>query len=133
MMSGRRRRLARAAAVTLFCLGWGLTAVIVVTAAATHQLAQVDSGGALQIALACVTVGTVVVWHRPEHPMGWILTGIAVSFALDGAGAGYAALDYRDHHGALPLGRWRCWPGRAGRPPSCCSAWRSSCTRTAAR
>ena len=133
MMSGRRRRLARAAAVTLFCLGWGLTAVIVVTAAATHQLAQVDSGGALQIALACVTVGTVVVWHRPEHPMGWILTGIAVSFALDGAGAGYAALDYRDHHGALPLGRWRCWPGRAGRPPLCCSAWRSSCTRTAAR
>ncbi|MGA8466876.1 MAG: hypothetical protein WB688_22125, partial [Trebonia sp.] len=104
MMTDRRRRPARAAAVALFCLCWGLTAVIVVIAIAKHQLASLDSGGSLPIALACVTVGTIVVWHRPDHPMGWILTGIAVFFALDGAGSGYAALDYRDHHGTLPLG-----------------------------
>ena len=87
-MTDRRRRLARAAAVALFCLGWGLTAVILVIATAKHQLGSVDSGGSFQIALACATVGTIVVWHRPEHPMGWILSGIAVFFALDGAGIG---------------------------------------------
>ena len=106
-MSDRRRRLARAAAVAMFGLCWGLTAVVVVIAAAKHQLGSVDSGGSVQIALACVTVGAIVVWHRPEHPMGWILSGIAVFFVLDGAGSGYAALDYRDHHGTLPSARWR--------------------------
>ena len=116
MMTGRRRRLARAAAVALFCLGWGLTAVILVIATAKHQLLSVDSGGAIQIALACATVGAIVVWHRPEHPMGWILCGIAVSFALDGVGTGYAALDYRDHHGTLPLGPIAVLAGQSWAP-----------------
>jgi hypothetical protein len=116
-MTDRRRRPARAAAVVLFCLCWGLTAVIVVIAIAKHQLASLDSGGSLQIALACVTVGTIVVWHRPDHPMGWILTGIAVFFALDGAGSGYAALDYRDHHGTLPLGPVAVGRSRCSPPP----------------
>ena len=115
-MSDRRRRLARTAAVALFCLGWGLTAVILVIATAKHQLGSVDSGGSFQIALACATVGTIVVWHRPEHPMGWILSGIAVCFALDGAGSGYAALDYRDHHGTLPLGPVAVWAGQSWAP-----------------
>jgi hypothetical protein len=115
-MTDRRRRPARAAAVVLFCLCWGLTAVIVVIAIAKHQLASLDSGGSLQIALACVTVGTIVVWHRPGHPMGWILTGIAVFFALDGAGSGYAALDYRDHHGTLPLGPVAAWAAQSWAP-----------------
>jgi hypothetical protein len=115
-MTDRRRRLARATAAALFCLGWGLTAVIVVIAVAKHQLASLDSGGSLPIALACLTVGTVVVWHRPDHPMGWILTGIAVFFALDGAGSGYAALDYRDHHGTLPLGPVAVWAAQSWAP-----------------
>ena len=115
-MSDRRRRLARTAAVALFCLGWGLTAVILVIATAKHQLGSVDSGGSFQIALACATVGTIVVWHRPEHPMGWILSGIAVCFVLDGAGSGYAALDYRDHHGTLPLGPVAVWASQSWAP-----------------
>ncbi len=115
-MSDRRRRLARTAAVALFCLGWGLTAVILVIATAKHQLGSVDSGGSFQIALACATVGTIVVWHRPEHPMGWILSGIAVCFALDGAGSGYAAFDYRDHHGTLPLGPVAVWASQSWAP-----------------
>jgi hypothetical protein len=115
-MTDRRRRPARAAAVALFCLCWGLTAVIVVVAIAKHQLASLDSGGSLQIALACVTVGAIVVWHRPDHPMGWILTGIAVFFALDGAGSGYAVLDYRDHHGTLPLGPVAVWAAQSWAP-----------------
>jgi hypothetical protein len=115
-MTDRRRRLARAAAAALFCLGWGLTAVIVVIAVAKHQLASLDGGGSLPIALACLTVGAVVVWHRPDHPMGWILTGIAVFFALDGAGSGYATLDYRDHHGTLPLGPVAVWASQSWAP-----------------
>jgi hypothetical protein len=115
-MTDRRRRLARAAALALFCLGWGLTAVILVIATAKHQLASVDSGGSVQIALACATVGAIVVWHRPEHSMGWILCGIAVFFALDGAGSGYAQLDYRDHHGSLPLGPVALLAGQSWAP-----------------
>jgi hypothetical protein len=115
-MTDRRRRLARGAAVALFCLGWGLTAVILIIATAKHQLASVDSGGSVQIALACATVGAIVVWHRPEHPMGWILCGIAVFFALDGAGSGYAQLDYRDHHGTLPLGPVALLAGQSWAP-----------------
>jgi hypothetical protein len=87
-----------------------------VIATAKHQLPSVDSGGAIQIALACATVGAIVVWHRPEHPMGWILCGIAVFFALDGAGTGYAQLDYRDHHGTLPLGPVAVLAGQSWAP-----------------
>ena len=100
----------------MFGLCWGLTAVVVVIAAAKHQLGSMDSGGSVQIALACVTVGAIVVWHRPEHPMGWILSGIAVFFVLDGAGAGYAALDYRDHHGTLPFGPVALLAGQSWAP-----------------
>ena len=56
--------------MVLFCLCWGLTAVIVVIAIAKHQLASLDSGGSLQIALACVTVGTIVVGTVPTTPWG---------------------------------------------------------------
>jgi hypothetical protein len=103
-MTPRRRRLARAAAVALTCFGWSVAALILVTAADAHQLARVDSGGALQIALTCAVVGTIVAWHRPEHPLGWILLGIGDFFALDGLGTNYAKLDYIHHHGTLPLG-----------------------------
>jgi hypothetical protein len=115
-MTSDRRRLARTVAMALFCLGWGLAAVIVVVAAGKHQLSQLDGGGSVQIALACVTVGTIVAWHRPEHPMGWILSGIAVFFALDGTGTSYASLDYRDHHGTLPLGPVAVWAGQSWAP-----------------
>jgi hypothetical protein len=103
-MTERRRKLARVVAVALTCFGWSVAALILVTAADTHQLARVDSGGSLQIALTCAVVGTIVAWHRPGHPMGWILLGIGDFFALDGLGSRYAKLDYIDHHGALPLG-----------------------------
>jgi len=104
------------AAVALTCFGWGVAAVIVVMAASTHQLAKVDSGGALQIALACALVGMIVAWHRPGHPMGWILLGIGDFFALDGLGTGYSALVYRDHHGALPLGPVAVLAGQSWAP-----------------
>jgi len=102
--------------VSLTCFGWSVAALILVTAADTHQLARVDSGGSLQIALTCAVVGTIVAWHRPEHPMGWILLGIGDFFALDGLGAGYAKLDYIDHHGTLPLGPVAVLAGQSWAP-----------------
>ena len=54
-----------------------------VIAIAKHQLASLDSGGSPLIALACVTVGTIVVWHRPDHPMGWILSAARLKDTVD--------------------------------------------------
>jgi len=114
--SDRRRRLARVAAVALSCAGWGTAVVAIVVAAANHQLANVDSGGVVQIAVACAVVGLIVAWHRPGHPMGWILIGIADFFVLDGIGTGYATLDYRHHQGTLPLGPVAVWAAQSWAP-----------------
>ena len=44
-------------------------------------------------------------WLRqPAHPMGWLLLGVALFFLLDGDASSYSILDYRMHHGSLPLG-----------------------------
>jgi hypothetical protein len=104
------------AAVALTCFGWGVAALLLVIAADRHQLSQVDSGGSVQIALACALVGMIVAWHRPGHPMGWILLGIGDFFALDGLGTGYSALVYRDHHGTLPLGPVAVLAGQSWAP-----------------
>ncbi len=49
-----------------------------------------------------VGVGTVLAARRPRNPLGWILLAI---FLLAAAPISqYAVLDYRMHHGMLPLG-----------------------------
>ena len=47
-------------------------------------------------------VGTLLAARRPRNPLGWILLAIFV-MAVEPADQ-YAALDYRMHHGMLPLG-----------------------------
>ena len=58
-------------------------------------------------------VSTLLAARRPRNPLGWILFAI---FLISAAPVGlYAVLDYRIHHGALPLG-WlavvlgQAWP-----------------------
>jgi hypothetical protein len=57
-------------------------------------------------------VGTLLAARRPRNPIGWILLAIII---LDSSPNQYLILDYRMHHGALPLG-WvavvleECWP-----------------------
>jgi hypothetical protein len=46
-------------------------------------------------------VGTLLAARRPRNPLGWILLAIFVSVLPADQ---YAALDYRIHHGSLPLG-----------------------------
>jgi hypothetical protein len=73
-MTDRRRRPARAAAVALFCLCWGLTAVIVVIAIAKHQLASLDSGGSLQAAQSWAPAIVVFGLAFLVYPDGGALT-----------------------------------------------------------
>jgi hypothetical protein len=70
---------------------------------AAHRLTGSDSGP-ISGCLALAAVGCVVAWHRPGNPMGWILAGAGGLQALSAASGSYSVLDYRLHHGTLPLG-----------------------------
>ena len=56
----------------------------------------------LALVLGCV--GFVVARHQPRNPMGWLLLGSGLSFALAMDVSSYATLAYRLHPGRLPLG-----------------------------
>ena len=70
--------------------------------------------------------------HRGEEaaaePDGLVLLGCALCLALDDAASSYSVLDYRRHHGSLPLGELAvllqpAWaPGIAFRPCRSCSS-----------
>ena len=49
-------------------------------------------------------VGLVVARRQPRNPIGWNMLGAAFFIALSGLGSAYSVLDYRHHHGNLPLG-----------------------------
>jgi len=54
--------------------------------------------------LAFASVGLLVAWRQPSHPMGWLLLGVALFVLLETDGSLYSVLDYRMRHGTLPLG-----------------------------
>lgn len=56
------------------------------------------------IGLSFLALGTLVAHRRPDLPMGWILLAVGVLNALSDLGVFYSVLDYRQHHGQLPLG-----------------------------
>ena len=64
---------------------------------------QTELGQAV-VSAVFVLVGLLVAWRQPSHPMGWMLIGVALLFVLQGDASSYAVLDYRMHHGTLPLG-----------------------------
>ena len=55
--------------------------------------------------LPIVAVGTLVAVRRPGNPIGWLLLGAGLSFSVNSGAVAYSILDYRLHHGMLPLGR----------------------------
>jgi len=69
-----------------------------------HQLRFSNGGYQAVVLLAFVAVGVVIAWRQPSHPMGWLLVGVGLFLVLSGVGSDYSVLDYRMHHGALPLG-----------------------------
>jgi hypothetical protein len=54
------------------------------------------------VAVPATAVGVLLAARRPRNPIGWILLTLLL-LAADPAGD-YAILDYRMHHGTLPLG-----------------------------
>lgn len=52
--------------------------------------------------LSCAAVGSALAIRRPQHPVGWILAGLAVVIAVSGAFDAYAAYGAVARPGALP-------------------------------
>jgi hypothetical protein len=99
---GRRvlsARLAVALGVVALVLN---VAALVLIASADQAASQLVRGTAL---LPTAAVGMLVAVRRPGNPLGWLLLGCGVLFSLQGGSVAYSVLDYRLHHGTLPLGR----------------------------
>jgi hypothetical protein len=112
-----RARAAPVAAVVLGVVVLGLGAISVVLDSLTHQpgtggpAADAFTGA---VGVVPVTaVGTLLAARRPRNPIGWML--LAIIIVDSSPTSQYLILDYRMHHGALPLG-WvavvlqECWP-----------------------
>lgn len=89
-------------------LALALTIVTVILAALNFPLAAMtgDLSSTYRIALVLLvaTVGVVLALRRPSNPIGWLSLTITLIdvFILDARS--YSALDFRSHHGTLPLG-----------------------------
>ncbi len=100
-----RFRLAyRAAAVALAALALAATIGDLPLEHLIHQLRFSNGGYQGVVVLAFVLVGLIVAWRLPSQPMGWLLLGVGLFLVLSGVGSDYSILDYRMHHGSLPLG-----------------------------
>ena len=102
----RWRRVPSALAVGLGLLALGAVLVDLVGSTALHQAAP---GGpvanwliTLAVTLPCTAVGVLLAARRPANPIGWLLLTLLLLTA-DPTDV-YAILDYRLHHGTLPLG-----------------------------
>jgi MFS family permease len=102
----RSQRLAPAAAVAfgVLTLGAGLSAVPL-----DSLIHQSGPGGpaadwllTAAVLVPAAALGTLLAARRPRNPLGWIL--LAILFMSIAPADPYAALDYRMHHGMLPLG-----------------------------
>ena len=90
--------------------GAGVAGVaLVLFAAAMVPLSFLAGGGsdvvtALVIGVPTAAVGVAVARRQPRNLLGWLLLAISACLVLSTDGPLYALLDYRFHHGRLPLG-----------------------------
>jgi hypothetical protein len=98
----------RAAPVLTFVLGLVVLAVNLAQVPLDSLTHQAGTGGPLADTLTVVgttvpaaAVGTLLAMRRPRNPIGWLLLGILITSAPTNQ---YLILDYRMHHGSLPLG-----------------------------
>jgi hypothetical protein len=102
-VSFSRRLLSARLAVVLGVVAFVLNVAALVLVASANQTApQLVRGIAL---LPTVAIGMLVAVRRPGNPLGWLLLGCGVVFSVAGGSVAYSVLDYRLHHGTLPLGR----------------------------
>jgi hypothetical protein len=112
-----RAQTAGAAAVVLGVVTLGLGAASVLLDSLTHQPGTGGPAADAFItavgAVPATAVGTLLAARRPRNPIGWML--LAIIIVEISPASQYLILDYRMHHGALPLG-WvavvlqECWP-----------------------
>ena len=72
-----------------------------------HQASISDTSSTvtyLVLNTAFAGVGLIVARREPGNPIGWLLLGTAVGVTIGSIAPVYAYLDYRLHHGTLPLG-----------------------------
>jgi MFS family permease len=100
------QRLAPAAAVAFGVLTLGAGLSTVPLDSLIHQSGPggpaVDWLLTAVVLVPAVALGTLLAARRPRNPLGWIL--LAILFMSIAPADQYAALDYRMHHGMLPLG-----------------------------
>src|ERR1700761_5874810 len=103
---GRWRRVPPALAVALGLLALGAVLVDLVGPMVLHQAVPGDSVATwlitLAVTLPCTAVGVLLAARRPANPIGWLLLTLLLLTAEPTDV--YAILDYRLHHGTLPLG-----------------------------
>jgi hypothetical protein len=98
------RSHASATAVLLGGVAGSLLVACVALTIVTRDPWPSNDGCVLASCVVFGAVGLVVARREPGNPVGWILLG-AVPLALTQKVAQlYSVLDYRGHHGALPLG-----------------------------
>ena len=100
------RRVAPVAAVAFGVLTLGLDLAVVPLDILTHQNGPggpvVGGLSTAVIVVPAVAVGTLLAARRPRNPIGWIL--LAILLLGVSPTDQYVILDYRMHHGTLPLG-----------------------------
>ena len=106
-VTGTGGRLRLASPTTALVLGLAvllLAIAAVVVAGLSRQLTFSGFAAGAALTLACLGTGVVVARHQPRNPLGWLLLGTAMFFVLNDIASDYSVLDYRQHHGTLPLG-----------------------------
>jgi hypothetical protein len=79
-------------------------AYLVLTFLARDFRGAVENAAAIP-ALVFAALGAVVARHQPRNPIGWLLGACGALYLLTSVTALYAVLDFRVHHGTLPMGR----------------------------
>jgi hypothetical protein len=88
----------------------GLTVIVAAAVVVLSALTQDSSDGLatnvpwVLVAVAFAAVGVAVSRRQPRNSIGWLLIAVGLVFLLSYVGNTYAVIDYRHHHGALPLG-----------------------------
>jgi hypothetical protein len=107
-VAARRFRLGSpATAVVLFVLALALGVASLPLASLAGRAAGNNTGSVAAVAVLTVAlagVGLLVARHQAGNPIGWLLLGSGVCFALDGDASSYELADYLLRHGRLPFG-----------------------------
>jgi hypothetical protein len=100
------RRTAQGAAIALgvltLALGLAIAPLDAAAQMATNGGPVADWLTNVSVTVPSVAVGTVLAVRRPGNPIGWLI--LAILLISNSPAPEYNVLDYRLHHGTLPLG-----------------------------